>query len=102
MTSADNGVTADHESLQGMATDLRSSTDQLADAAQDVPPMPQVSTSADKVGHTLSEITKTCAGLIASVQDAAGKIDASDGSYGQADNTSADELQQQGENLGPD
>ncbi len=102
MTSAEEGVKADHESLQSMATDLRGSTDQLTDAAQETPPMPQVSTSAEKVGHTLSEITKTAAGLIASVEETAGKIDASDGSYGQADNTSADELQRQGEELGPD
>jgi hypothetical protein len=107
MTSADNGVKVDHDSLQSMATDLRGSTDELTAAAHAAPPMPQVSTSADKVGHTLSEITKMAAGLIAFVEDTAGKIDASDGSYGQADNTSAEELQRQrqerqGQELGPD
>ena len=100
MTSAEDGVKADHESLQGMAADLQSSTNQLTDAAQAPPPMPQVSTSAEKVGHTLSEITKTAAGLIASVEDTAGKIDASDGSYGQADNISAEELQRLGNEPG--
>ncbi|MBA8826640.1 methyl-accepting chemotaxis protein [Saccharopolyspora lacisalsi] len=102
MTSAGDGIETDHEKLRSMASDLRSSTDKLTKAAQAVPPAPKVSTSAEQVGHTLSEITKTAAGLIAGLEDTAGKIDASDGSYGQVDNTNADDLQRQAEDLGPD
>lgn len=94
-------VKADRESLRSMANALRASTDQLAGAAKTMPAMPQVSTSAEKVGFTLSEITKTAAGLIASVNDAAAKIDASDGSYGQVDNTNADDLRRSGAGLEP-
>lgn len=102
MTNAGDGIKADHESLRAMADALRTSTDTLADTAKTMPSMPQVSTSAEKVGHTLSEITKTAGGLLASVEDTAHKIDASDGSYGQVDNTNADHLQRQVGTLGPD
>lgn len=102
MSSAGDGITVDRESLRAMADALRTSTDKLADTATPMPAMPQVSTSADKVGHTLSEITKTVAGLVAGVEDTANRIDAGDGSYGKVDNANADHLQRRVGTLGPD
>ncbi len=102
MTSAGDGITADHELLQQMADELRTSISGLDGVARSAPTMPEVTTSANKVGHTLSEITKTVAGVVAGVEDTAGKIDASDGSYGQVDNTNAADLQRQAKQLGPD
>ncbi len=95
-----DGIKADRESLRAMANALRASNDQLVGTAKTMPAMPQVSTSAEKVGFTLSEITKTAAGLIAGVEDTANKIDASDGSYGQVDNANAADVRRSGAGMG--
>lgn len=92
---AADGIEADSESLRQMATQLRDSTSGLDGAAKSSPPMPNVTISSDRVGHTLSEITKTVGGLIAGVEDTASKIDASDGSYAQVDNDAGVQFQQQ-------
>ncbi len=92
-------VKADRERLAAMANQLRESTTDLEGAAKSVPPMPEVSVSADKVSHTLTEITKTVAGLMAGVEQTASQIDASDGSYGETDNTAVSELERSGDGL---
>lgn len=81
-----------HEQLRRMASALRTSTDELDSAAKTVPDMPDVSSSADKVSHTLQELSQVAAGLIATIDEVAGKIDASDGSYGDVDNRNAEQL----------
>lgn len=81
------------EQLRQMASALRNSTDQLDSAAKRAPDMPEVSTSADKMSHTLGELSQAAAGLIATIEEVAGKIDASDGSYGDVDNRNAERLQ---------
>lgn len=93
-------VKADREQLTGMAGALRDSTSELDSSAKTDPPMPEVSVSADKVGHTLSELTKTVGGLVAAVHQTADKIHASSGSYGEVDNHAADELRRSGSGLG--
>lgn len=93
-------VKADGEHLAEMASRLRESTTGLEGAAKSVPPMPEVSVSADKVSHTLTEITKTVAGLMAGVEQTASEIDASDGSYGEIDNTAATDLKRTGSAIG--
>lgn len=84
-----------HEQLRGMASALRSSTDRLDSAAKSAPAMPEVSTSAEKVSYTLGELSQAAAGLIATVDEVAGKIDASDGSYGEVDNRNAEQLRKE-------
>ncbi len=85
-------VTADSDGLRQMASQLRASTSGIEEAAKSVPDMPEVTTSSDKVGHTISEIMKTTAAVVAGVEDIANKIDANDGSYAQTDNQNADDL----------
>ncbi len=97
-----NGIKADPESLREMAGQLRDSASSLESSANSAPPVPEVTTSSENVGHTLSEITKTVAGLMAGVHQTAGQIDASDGSYGETDNTAAHDIERSGRNLGPD
>lgn len=82
-----------------MAGQLRNSAEGMNGTAEAAPETPQVSTSAERVGHTLSEITKTVAGLIAGVEQTAGKIDASDGGYGQTENRSATDIRRSGSGL---
>lgn len=94
-------VKADREQLAAMANQLRGSTADLESTAKSAPPMPGVSMSAEKVGYTLSTITKAVAGLIAQVGHTASQIDASDGSYGETDNTAATDLYHSGSRLGP-
>lgn len=96
-----DGVKTDPESLGRMAAQLRDSTSGLDGAAKASPPMPSVTISSERVGHTLSEITRTVAGLLAGVEDTAGKIDASDGSYAEVDNEAGVQLQQQQSHFGP-
>ncbi|MHA6800616.1 hypothetical protein [Bounagaea algeriensis] len=98
---AGDGIHVEQSGLRSMARTLRSSTDDLGELASSMPDMPEVSTSAEKVGHTLSEITRTAAALAASVEDTAGKIDVADGSYGEVDNTGAEQLHQPAAGLGP-
>lgn len=93
-------VKADREQLAAMAGQLRDSTTDLEATAKSVPPMPEVSVSADKVSHTLSAITKAAAGLMAQAEQTASQIDASDGSYGETDNTAATDLYHSGSGLG--
>ncbi|MBE9374810.1 hypothetical protein IQ251_10175 [Saccharopolyspora sp. HNM0983] len=88
-------VHVSHEQVRQMASGLRNSTDQLDDAAGGSPDMPEVSTSAEKMSHTLSVLSEAAAGLIATVEEIAGKIDASDGSYGDVDNRNAQDLQKE-------
>ena len=93
-------VKADRDQLAAMADQLRDSTTDLEATAKSVPPMPEVSVSADKVSYTLSAITKAAAGLMAQVEQTASQIDASDGSYGDTDNTAATDLYHSGGGLG--
>ncbi|QGK69224.1 hypothetical protein GIY23_06470 [Allosaccharopolyspora coralli] len=88
-------VRVGQEQLRQMASALRSSTDELDSAAKNAPGMPEVSTSADKMSHTLGELSQAAAGLIATIEEVAGKIDASDGSYGDVDNRNAERLQKE-------
>lgn len=74
---------------------MRSSTDGLDSAAKSAPAMPEVSTSAEKVSYTLGELSQAAAGLIATIDEVAGKIDASDGSYGEVDNRNAEQLRKE-------
>lgn len=91
---ANNGMKADPEGLQQMASQLRASTSRLDAVAEAAPPMPEVTISSDKVGHTLSEIMKTAGAIAAGVEDVANKIDASDGSYAETDNRNSEDLNQ--------
>lgn len=93
-------VKADREQLAAMANQLRGATTDLETTANSAPPMPGVSVSAEKVGYTLSTITKAAAGLIAQVEHTASQIDASDGSYGETDTTAAADLHGSGSGLG--
>ncbi|SDK26411.1 hypothetical protein SAMN04487820_10631 [Actinopolyspora mzabensis] len=92
---SENGIRADRDRLRGMASALRSSTDKLDAAANDAADMPQVSTSAEKVSHTLGELSKTAAAVIAAIDEIARDIDASDGSYGELDNRNAERLRKE-------
>lgn len=92
---AADGIEVDSESLRQMATQLRDSTSGLDGNAESSPPMPKVTISSDQVGYTLSEISKMIGGLIAGVEDTAGKVDASDGSYAHVDNEAGVQFQQQ-------
>lgn len=94
-------VKADREQLAAMANQLRDSTTDLEATAKSAPPMPGVSVSAEKVGYTLSTITKAAAGLMAQVEQTASQIDSSDGSYGETDNTAATDLYHSGGGRGP-
>lgn len=82
----------DREKLAGMSSQFTNSTKGLDDVASSAPPMPRVSTSADKVGHTLGVIAEAVAGTMGSVKHTASQIDASDGSYGDAENKATTEL----------
>lgn len=89
-----NEMNVEPERLKQMAGKLRSSTSGLEGAAESMPPPPEVTITSDKVGYTLSEITKTAAAVAAGAQDIAGKIDASDSSYAEVDNRNADGFDQ--------
>jgi len=93
-------VKADREQLAAMANQLRGATADLESTAKSAPPMPEVSVSAEKVGYTLSTITKAAAGLVAQIEHTASEIDASDGSYGETDNTAAADLRGSGRGSG--
>ena len=84
-----------HEQVRQMASTLRSSTDELGEAAKDAPDMPEVSTSAEQMSRTLSELSQAAAGLGAAIDEVADKINASEGSYGEVDNQSAEQLQRE-------
>ncbi|GAB3283529.1 hypothetical protein [Parasphingorhabdus pacifica] len=84
-----------HDQVRQMASALRSSTDELDSAAKNAPDMPEVSTSAEKMSHTLGKLSQAAAGLIATIDEVAGKIDASDGSYGDVDNRNAEQLRKE-------
>jgi len=86
-------VRADRDQLAAMAARLDESTDGLRQAAKSDAPMPEVSVSADFVGHTLAELTKTIGALTAAVQHTASEIHAGNGSYGEVDNAAIDHLQ---------
>ncbi|MHA6802795.1 hypothetical protein [Salinifilum ghardaiensis] len=88
-------VQVGHEQVRQMASALRSSTDELESAAKSSPGMPEVSSSAEWMSNTLGELSEAAAGLLATVDEVAGKIDASDGSYGDVDNRNAERLQKE-------
>lgn len=95
MTEPGGGVKSDSQGLRGMAEALRSSTQGVQGLAHDKPPMPEVTISSEKLGYTVSEILKAMAGLGTNVEQVAGKIDVTDGSYAETDNHAEQRFNQQ-------
>lgn len=89
-----DGLKTEPERLREMAGQLKASTDALSGTGQSAPPPPEVTTSSERVGHTLTEIMNGVAALTTAVQDTSSKIDASDGSYAESDNRSVEGLHQ--------
>ncbi len=84
-----DSVLADQDGLRSLVTVLRDGADELSTAARPGPGAPDVGRSSANVGAALSAIMKSAALLIAQSQDSAGKINTSNGAYGNADNQTA-------------
>lgn len=98
MTEGD-GFHIDHEGLQGLADELRNVATQLERAAKSPPPMPEVTVSSQKVGDTLSTITKTAAALIAGAHKNADDVHACDGTYKTVENDNIERMQHERDGL---
>jgi len=97
-----DSVLADPGGLRGLVTVLRNGADDLSTAAVPAPVAPDAGRSSANVGAALSAIAKSAALLIAQSQDSANKINANNGSYGNADNQTATGLHGlEGQLLGP-
>jgi hypothetical protein len=83
---AGNSVVAHHDGLLDLSAVLRNGAGDLADAALPVAEAPDVGRSSANVGAALSAIVRSMALLIAQSQDAAGKVNANNGAYGNAEN----------------
>lgn len=82
-------VRAEPEGLRALASQLREGVSGLGGVTNAAPPAPNAGVSSARVGEALAAILRSSAGLVASLEDAANKIDASDGSYGEVDNKAA-------------
>lgn len=87
-----DGLKADPDGLRRMATALRESTSGVDALSKSVPQTPEVTISSKPVGDTIAELLKLTGAIVAGVEDIANKIDASDGSYAEVDNRSAEDL----------
>lgn len=67
MTGSDFEV--DAERLRTMSAKLSESVTELHAAGEEHPPLPEASTSSERVGYTLSEITRTVGAIIAGVEE---------------------------------
>ena len=87
-----DGVKADPEHLRQLATRLHQAASALDGVIGSVPPMPEVTTSSEKVSYTVSEIMKAAGALMTGVGETADKVHESDGSYGEIDNRNAEDI----------
>jgi Ca2+-binding RTX toxin-like protein len=90
----DNRLVADRDGLARLSAQLRNGADKLTDAALPASDAPDVGRSSANVGVALSAVVRSMALLVAQSQRTASKINASNGSYGDADNEIATGLRE--------
>lgn len=96
MIMTDDGFLVDRADVRALASELQNSVSGLNEAVGHGPPAPNAGSSSAKVADTLASVVRAIAGLIASVENTASKIHASDGSYGDIDNRVETDLRRAG------
>ncbi|GDY33885.1 hypothetical protein [Gandjariella thermophila] len=81
------GYSYDPARLTDIAGKLRDGAKALADTARSAPPSPDAGTSSAVVGEALKALVRAGATAVARMDDVAGKVHASQGSYDTVENT---------------